>query len=343
MSEAPVSDTMSRAWLVDSHAQIWRAWHGADKTLVDADNQPVGATQGFADSLLSLLESVFGTHLQSPVPIHPELGPIVVCAFDAPCGRGFRQSIYPAYKAHRPPAPEGLTVQLPRCRELAEAAGLMAIDFPGYEADDVIGTLTTRLRGRARAITIITGDKDLAQLLGPDDRWFNPMRQIVLAYGDVERRYGVKPAQIADWLALTGDTADNIPGIPGIGPRIAGNLLKKHGTIDGIYANLAAVYGMKFRGAPRAQKLLVEHEPLVRLSRRLTGIVCDLPLTDTPTPWMGIRDELPELLRAAGVDEGRIARWQRLPRAPIPIEPGIGSKSPARAALHPNHVVADCL
>ncbi len=309
-----VGGAMSRAWLIDSHAQIWRAWHGADKTLCDASGQPVGALQGFADALLTLLESVFSPNISPAVVPHSGHGPLIVCTFDAPCSRQFRQRIYPDYKGHRPPAPAELTAQLPRCRALAEAAGLSAIDYPGYEADDVIGTLVQRLRGRTRAITIITGDKDLAQLLGPDDRWFNPMRQMVLAYGDVERHFGVKPQQIADWLALTGDTADNIPGVPGIGPRIAGNLLKKHSTIDGIYANLAAVYGMKFRGAPRVQKLLVEHEPLVRLSRQLTGIVCDLPIPTNPEPWLGIGAHLPELLRAAGVDEYRIARWQRLPR-----------------------------
>ncbi|MBN2855026.1 MAG: flap endonuclease [Halothiobacillaceae bacterium] len=312
----PSPPISSRAWLVDSHAHIWRAWHGADKTLVDGAGQPVGAVQGFADALLTLLESVFDTNMRPAVQPHPHTGPMIVCTFDAPCSRTFRQSIYPDYKGHRPPAPLELTAQLPRCRVLAEAAGLYAIDHPGYEADDVIGTLVAQLRGRTRAITIITGDKDLAQLLGPDDRWFNPMRQMVLAYGDVERHFGVKPQQIADWLALAGDTADNIPGVPGIGPRIAGNLLKKHGTLDGIYANLAAVYGMKFRGAPRVQKLLIEHEPAVRLSRQLTGIVCDLPLHTLPEPWLGIRPQLPELLRAAGVDEYRIARWQRLPCAP---------------------------
>lgn len=311
----PVANAvMSRAWLIDSHAHIWRAWHGADKTLVDADGQPVGAFQGFADALLTLLESIFDPHIQPAVAPQAECGPVIVCAFDAPCNRGFRQAIYPEYKAHRPPAPAELTAQLPRCRALAEAAGLCAIDHPGYEADDVIGTLVHRLRGRNRAVTIMTGDKDLAQLLGPDDRWFNPMRQTVLAYGDVERHFGVKPQQIADWLALTGDVSDNIPGVPGIGPRIAGNLLKKHGMIDGIYANLAAVYGMKFRGAPRVQKLLAEHEPLVRLSRQLTGIVCDLPLSVTPSPWMGVGADLPHLLRSAGVDEYRISRWERLPR-----------------------------
>ncbi|WP_407276014.1 5'-3' exonuclease H3TH domain-containing protein [Halothiobacillus sp. DCM-1] len=302
-----------RAWLVDSHAQIWRAWHASGTEPVDSAGLPVGAVRGFADALLSLLETIFDPRLTPPAIPHAEHGPIIACVFDAPTGRGFRQSIYPDYKAHRPPAPEELTSQLPRCRALAEAAGLYALDHPNFEADDVIGTLVQQLRGRKRAVTILTGDKDLAQLLGPDDRWFNPMRQMVLAYGDVERHFGVKPPQIADWLALTGDTADNIPGVPGIGPRIAANLLKKHGNLDGIYRNLAAVYGMKFRGAPRVQKLLAEHEPTVKLSRRLTGIVCDLPLHTLPEPWLGIRPTLLPLLRSIGVDEGRIARWQRLP------------------------------
>ncbi|KTG16941.1 MULTISPECIES: 5'-3' exonuclease H3TH domain-containing protein [unclassified Guyparkeria] len=294
--------SQARAWLIDAHAQIWRAWHVYDKGRADSAGRPVNALLGFADYLLALLESTW-------LPNQP--APIIAAIFDAPCGRGHRQAIYPDYKGHRPPTPEDLREQFPRCRELAEAAGFGALDHAGFEADDVIGTLVGRLRNRERAVTIVTGDKDLAQLLGPDDRWYNPMRGSVMAYGDVERRFGVRPAQIADWLALTGDVADNIPGVPGIGPRTAARLLRKHGCIDGIYENLSAVYGMKFRGAPRAQRLLQEHEEQVRLSRRLTEIVCDLPLAQTPQPWQGIdRDALVALLDKAGADPAQIERWE---------------------------------
>jgi len=304
----------SRAWLVDSHAQIWRAWHVWDKDLTDPAGRPVNALQGFADFLLGLLESV-----HAPQAEDEAARPMVICAFDGPGNRAYRQAIYADYKAHRPPAPEALTEQMPRCRELVQAAGLAAVDHYGYEADDVIGTLVGMVRGRTRAVTIITGDKDLAQLLGPDDRWYNPMRQSVMAYGDVQRRFGVRPTQVADWLALTGDTSDNIPGVPGIGPRIAANLLRKHGSIDGIYQNLAAVHGMKFRGAPRVRHLLSEHEETVRLSRRLTGIIRDLPLGIVPEAWFGLDpDRLMPLLEAAGVDAGRRARWARLARVSEP-------------------------
>ncbi len=271
--------SQARAWLIDSHAQIWRAWHVYEKGRSDQAGRPVNAVLGFADYLLALLESTW-------LPNQP--APIIAAIFDAPCGRGHRQAIYPDYKGHRPPTPVDLKDQFPRCRELAAAAGFGALDHAGFEADDVIGTLVGLLRSRERAVTIVTGDKDLAQLLGPDDRWYNPMRGSVMAYGDVERRFGVRPAQIADWLALSGDVADNIPGVPGIGPHTAARLLRKHGCIDGIYENLSAVYGMKFRGAPRAQRLLQEHETQVRLSRQLTEIVCDLPLAETPSPWQGI-------------------------------------------------------
>lgn len=305
---AAAASPASRAWLIDSHAQIWRAWHVLPKDLRSAGGEPVNAVLGFADYLLGMLESV-----HAPQATDESAQPMVICAFDASCSRQFRQSIYPEYKGHRPPMPVELAEQLQPCRAIARAAGLLAVDHAGYEADDVIGTLVGMVRGRTRAVTIVTGDKDLAQLLGPDDRWFNPMRQAVMAYGDVERRFGVRPTQIADWLALTGDTSDNIPGIPGVGPRTAARLLRKHGSIDGIYANLASVYGMKFRGAPRVQQLLLEHEPTVRLSRRLTGIVRDLPLGITPAPWRGIdADALLPLLEHAGVDNGRLARWRRL-------------------------------
>ncbi len=291
-----------RAWLIDAHAQIWRAWHVYDKARTDRSGRPVNALLGFADYLLELVESTW-------LPDRP--APVIAAVFDAPCGRGHRQAIYPDYKGHRPPHPTELTEQFPRCRELAEAAGFGALDHPGFEADDVIGTLVNRLRSRERAVTIVTGDKDLAQLLGPDDRWYNPMRGQVMAYGDVKRRFGVMPGQVADWLALTGDVADNIPGVPGIGPRTAARLLRKHESIDGIYANLSSVYGMKFRGAPRAQRLLAEHEDQVRLSRRLTEIVCDLPLAASPVPWRGIdAPAVVRLLEDACADPARIERWE---------------------------------
>ncbi len=294
--------SQARAWLIDSHAQIWRAWHVYEKGRSDQSGRPVNAVLGFADYLLALLESTW-------LPNQP--APIIAAIFDAPCGRGHRQAIYPDYKGHRPPTPVDLKDQFPRCRELAAAAGFGALDHAGFEADDVIGTLVGRLRSRERAVTIVTGDKDLAQLLGPDDRWYNPMRGSVMAYGDVERRFGVRPAQIADWLALSGDVADNIPGVPGIGPRTAARLLRKHGCIDGIYENLSAVYGMKFRGAPRAQRLLQEYETQVRLSRQLTEIVCDLPLAETPSPWRGIdRPALVRILEQAGADPAQIERWE---------------------------------
>lgn len=293
---------LNRAWLIDAHAQIWRAWHVYDKDLVDSQGRPVNALLGFADYLLSLTESIVRAGTADP---------IIMAVFDAPCGRGYRQNIYPDYKGQRPPTPDALREQFPRCRELAEALGFGALDYPGYEADDVIGTLVSKLRHRQRAVTIVTGDKDLAQLLGPDDRWYNPMRQSVMAYGDVSRRFGVGPSQIADWLALTGDVSDNIPGVPGVGPRTASRLLRKHRCIDGVFENIQAIYGMKFRGAPRVQKLLVEHEPQVRLSRRLTQIICDLPIAPPADAWAGGDSaRYTKLLEQVGAGSGRIERWQ---------------------------------
>ncbi|MFP4155470.1 MAG: 5'-3' exonuclease [Halothiobacillaceae bacterium] len=291
-----------RAWLIDSHAHIFRAFHLWPQAMTDDRGHPVNALHGFADFLLELLESLQRSD-------DGEL--TVICAFDAPCNRGFRQAIYPGYKAHRPPPPPLLVEQFSRCRALAEAAGLPVLDHPGYEADDVIGTLARELRSGGHQLTILTGDKDLAQLLAPGDRWWNPGRNRILEHGDIERHFGVRPEQIPDWLALTGDASDNIPGVPGIGPRIAARLLRKHVDLDGIYGNLNAVYGMKFRGAPRAQKLLIEHEQTVRLARRLTGIVQDLPLTAGSRSWRPADPEaLERLLREARIDASRRRRWQ---------------------------------
>jgi len=294
-------DQGKRAWLIDSHAHIFRAFHVWPQAMTDGQGRPVNALHGFADFLLELLESLTRSN-------GGDLA--VICAFDAPCGRRYRQAIYADYKAQRPPPPRALVEQLSRCRELAQAAGLPVFDHPGYEADDVIGTLAAELRAKGYRLTLLTGDKDLLQLLAPGDRWWNPSRQTVLEYSDVERHFGVLPEQIADWLALTGDVADNIPGVPGIGPRIASRLLKKHRDLDGIYSNLQAVYGMKFRGAPRTQTLLIEHEQTVRLARQLTGIVCDLSLPDAPRYWRPTDPAVLEaLLKEARIDATRRRRW----------------------------------
>ncbi len=289
-----------RAYLIDSNIYVFRAWHGAPVTLRDAQGRALNAVHGFAEFLLRVLEDIG----ESPVAL----------AFDVPQAQPYRRGIYPDYKAHRPPAPDDLRPQFDLCRHFAAGLGLPVHVSPHFEADDVIGTLAAHLRQQGHAITLLTADKDLAQLLQDQDRWWNHGRTEVLDSRGVERVWGVPPHLIADLLAITGDAVDNIPGVPGIGRTTAARMLRKWGSLEGILRNLHAIGAQHFRGAPRAQKLMLEHEATVRLARQLTGIVCDIPL-DQPLHlhWQPVASEHFETL----ADELRLpmhlrSRWLRL-------------------------------
>ncbi len=176
-----------------------------------------------------------------------------------------------SHKANPDPAPDELRRQFVLCRELAAAAGFAGFSSPHFEADDVIATIAARMRAHGFRHTVVTGDKDLAQLIHDGDEWWDFQRERRLDHHGVEKHFGVRPDQIADMLALAGDKIDNIPGVPGIGQATAVRLLRRWGDIDGIYAALDQVPTMQIRGAKRIAGLLAEHEPAVRLARQLTG------------------------------------------------------------------------
>ncbi|MGK0674687.1 MAG: 5'-3' exonuclease H3TH domain-containing protein [Halothiobacillaceae bacterium] len=268
----PTPQPGERAYLIDSNIYIFRAWHTHPVSLRDAEGRALNAVHGFVEFLLRILEDV-GTHR-------------IALAFDIPQERPYRREIYPNYKAHRPPPPADLCPQFDLCRTFAEGIGLPVHTSDRFEADDVIGTLAARLRTEGLAITLLTADKDLTQLLEDRDHWWNHGRSEVLDARGVERIWGVPPRLIADLLAITGDAVDNIPGVPGIGRTTAARMLRKWGSLDGILANLHAIGAQKFRGAPRAQRLMLEHEKTVRMARQLTHIVCDVPLGEkVRTHW----------------------------------------------------------
>ena len=300
MVDANRQEAPPRAYLIDSNIYVFRAWHAAPVYLRDAQGRALNAVHGYAEFLLRVLEDV-GTDR-------------VVLAFDVPQTDPYRRGIYPEYKAHRPPPPEDLRPQFELCRAFAEGVGLPVHVSDRYEADDVIGTLAARLRAEGHAITLLTADKDLAQLLEGQDRWWNHGRTEVLDARGVERVWGVPPARIADLLAITGDAVDNIPGVPGIGRTTAARMLRKWGSLDGVLENLHAIGAQKFRGAPRAQKLMLEHEDTVRLARRLTGIVCDVPLGDeVRTQWLRPSlEQVEPLFESIRLPVNLRQRWSRL-------------------------------
>ena len=272
---------LPRAYLVDSSIYIFRAWHVYDNNITDGQGRPVNAVLGFSDFLWQLLQQK-----------QPNL---IACAFDASQTNSFRREIFPDYKANRDPAPPELKYQFPLCREFCRAVGIAEFGSDRYEADDIIGTLAHKLRQQGYAITVVSADKDLTQLItGEEDAWWDFARGTVLNHRGVERHYGVRPQQIADLLALSGDKVDNIPGIPGVGYKMAAKLLQKYPCIDSLLENIDKVALMKFRGAPRIHRLLYEHRHLLPLNKQLTTIVTD------------VLEELADL-RPRGLDEAAFA------------------------------------
>jgi DNA polymerase-1 len=251
-------------YLVDASVFIFRAYYSVPLEFVDRDGNPVNAVHGFARFLCDLLER------ESPERI--------AVAFDESLEQSYRNEIYPAYKANREPAPAELKRQFAICREVTSALGLSQYGSSRYEADDIIGALATRARAADVPVTIVSRDKDLTQLVGARDTYWDAVADVRYGYHDIEERFGVKPERMADFLALMGDAVDNIPGVPGVGRKTAATLLKHFDTLPGVYDNLPAVPKLKFRGASFVAQTLAEHREAAFLSRQLTGIACDMPL-----------------------------------------------------------------
>ncbi len=199
-------------------------------------------------------------------------------AFDESLTTSFRNDIYADYKANREEAPDELMDQFALCRELCGHLGVYTLASPEYEADDLIGSLLAGRRRAGEAAVVVTRDKDLAQLIQPGDILFDYAAGIRLGYAEITQRFGVAPPQIADFLALTGDAVDNIPGVPGIGPKTASALLSAYPDLESLLGDLDGVPGLPIRGARRIMALLDAHQDDARLARRLTEIKTDIPL-----------------------------------------------------------------
>ncbi len=232
--------------------------------IVDGEGHPVNALYGFCRFLGDFMEQV-----------NPEY---VAVLFDESLSKSFRTEIYPEYKANRDPAPDDLKRQFGQCRRFTEALGLMNCASPRYEADDLIGTLVEHGRSVNRPSTIITRDKDLAQLLSKDDIFWDYAGKGKIGYERVPEVFGVWPEQIADFLALAGDAVDNIKGVPGVGKKTATVLLERFGSLEKIYDNLDKVHEVNVRGAKTLGDKLDKHKEDAMLARRLTGIACDVPI-----------------------------------------------------------------
>lgn len=249
---------LSPVYLVDASVYIFRAWFSMPDEFVNHAGEPTNAVYGFSGFLCSLLEQTAAEH--------------VAVAFDESLTSSYRNEIYPEYKANRDPAPLELKRQFGWARAVAEAMGLSCYGDDRYEADDLIGTLAEYWRTRGHPICIVTADKDLAQLIREPDYWWDFSRNQKLNARQLTEKFGVMPEQMADYLALTGDAVDNIPGVPGIGPKSAAALLGHFGDLDSLYARVEEVPTLAIRGAKSIRKKLVDHREAAELARKLTVI-----------------------------------------------------------------------
>lgn len=247
--------------LIDGHSQAYRAYFGMKTPLTTRDGELTAAVYGFARKLLSVLKEYKPDH--------------VAVAFDL--GDTWRHSTFPEYKATRERMPDDMRTQLERIQELVTAFNIPIVTYPDYEADDVLGTLARQAAAEGTDVLILTGDRDMFQLV--DDRvkilytsGGPSPKTSVYGLEEVAERYGLTPTQFIDLKALTGDTSDNIPGVPGVGDKTAAKFLTEYGSLDNLYAHVDEISG------PKTRQNLIDGKAQVELNKQLVTIVTDLDM-----------------------------------------------------------------
>ncbi len=245
-----------KLYLIDGSAYIHRAYH-AVRGLSTSRGFPTNAAFGFTRMLIKLMQ---------------DRSPQYAAMFFDSRGPTFRHEIYSDYKANRPPMPEDLSVQIPYIKNITHGFGIPIFELPGYEADDLIGTVARRAANEAFDVIMVTGDKDFIQLITDRIIIWDPMKDEWIDHEAVVKKYGIAPKQMLDVLGLAGDTADNIPGVPGIGQKTAISLIQAHDSMEGIYAALDRI-----KSAGQREKLS-QHRDQAFLSRRLAEIDTAAPV-----------------------------------------------------------------
>jgi DNA polymerase-1 len=258
MSERPRADRT--IYLIDGTNNLYRAFH-AIRELTNSQGLPTNAIYGFTGMLRKLMKD-----------FDPRYMAVV---FDTP-EPTFRHQAFPDYKAHRPETPESLIAQIPWVKRVLEVLRVPTLECPGWEADDLIGTLAERAARQGMQAVIVATDKDLLQLVGEGVSYFNPVKEQLLDAAAVEKLFGVRPEQVADVLALWGDATDNIPGVPGIGDKGAKDLIRRFGDLDTLLREAESVENRRYR------EPLQQHADSARLSRDLATIRRDAPVTFDP-------------------------------------------------------------
>lgn len=245
-------------YLIDGSGYIFRAYHAmahVRKPLSRSDGTPMGAVFGFSNMLMKLLQDLE----DGEQPTH------LAIIFDAK-GKTFRNDIYADYKANRPPAPEDLVPQFPIIRDAVRAFGLPSIEMPGFEADDLIATYTRQAREKGWHVTIVSSDKDLMQMVDDKTDMFDTMKNVRTDPDGVVAKFGVEPAKVIEVQALAGDSADNVPGVPGIGIKTAAELINHYGDLESLLARAEEIK------QPKRREKLIENADLARVSKELVTL-----------------------------------------------------------------------
>jgi len=261
-------------WAIDTLSRVYQLFHALPE-MTAPDGTPVSVVFGLTRDLLDIVENR-----------RPEY---LLCAMDA-AGPTFRHERFADYKANRAEMPADLVPQIPLVRRLLDVMGIPCLEVAGFEADDILATVATRVVAAGGSCTIATSDKDARQLLGERVRLFNLRNNTALGPDELAAEWGIRPEQVVDFLALVGDAVDNVPGVPGIGPKTATELLQAHGTLDDLLANVATI-----RQAKRRENLAL-HGDTARAGRELIRLDTDVPLE---IPWADAARHLPEPERLA--------------------------------------------
>lgn len=244
-------------YLVDGSGYIFRAYFALPQNLTNPEGVPVGAVLGFTNMLIKLVKDM--------------KAPYLAVIFDA-ARRNFRYDIYDQYKANRTDPPEDLIPQFPMFREATQAFGIPALEVEGYEADDLIATYARQAVARGQNVTIVGTDKDLMQLVNDHVRLYDPIKGKYLGAADVVEKFGVPPEQVVDVQALSGDSVDNVPGVPGIGIKTAAQLISEYGTLENLLERAGEIKQNKRR------ETLLENKEKALLSKKLVTLATDAPV-----------------------------------------------------------------
>lgn len=279
------------AYLIDASIYIFRAWFSVPDSMRGEGGMPVNAIYGFCRFLTEFVERSKAQY--------------VAVTFDESLTQSFRNEIYPQYKMNRELPPKALSDQFKLCRRLAEAAGLYCVGHERYEADDLIATAAHNMRDSGYRIGIVSGDKDLAQVLRGHDFWWDFARDQQLGTAQVVEKFGVPPEAIQDYLGLCGDAVDNIPGVPGVGPKTASALLQEFGSMDALYEKLGDIQHLKIRGAKTLAAKLREHQEQAFLSKQLATVEYAVPIDATPETLKRRSAEVNSLQQVGQIMGGR--------------------------------------